>query len=264
MADKLHKPTSIDSMEKTIASLKISEPQLHFLYQLYDDSNNCLEKGYLTAHSSIKAATLLSDKHAEKSNLTIYLKCTTKNNCKEYNFLCTKNANGYDLTLFDLPTPPIDWSVKKEVSQAKVKKPRKTLYWGVELSLHEAHTPEILCHLAENKLLISQRKIHTTLLYVGGKENPAENLFFESESKNCILKVTGYGYNDVALALDVAEVKFADSGLDVQTFAVKQHVTIALAAGTKAVDSVKTLIGEGTVVLFDKPLYLEGILTRYF
>lgn len=187
----------------------------------------------------------------------------------------------------------------------KKKKPKKTLYWGVSLDAETTmNHPPIRKLLDDNPELVPLKKIHSTLLYVGRKNNENERVFLDiiaprkssdgcqefvspqrhevddrtresnqttdgnaptaDRSPKCKLLVTGHGCSKNALALLVAGIIFADDNTPVPSFARVQHVTIALANGTKAVDSVRALQGEGTVVIYDETLVLEGTLKRYF
>ncbi len=116
--------------------------------------------------------------------------------------------------------------------------------------------------LNSNSNLIPFKKIHSTMLFVGGKDTNDEEYYFSNQNRKCIIEIDGHGYSNNALALRVKSVKFSDDNTDVKTFAIKQHVTVALAKNIKAVDSVKTLLGEGTIIDYEKPLIVEGILLR--
>ena len=145
----------------------------------------------------------------------------------------------------------------------KFKKVRKTSFWGVEVDRPMVHAnPMVAECLTNNPELVPLKNIHTTLLFVGGKDNNDEQQFFQYMSKKCTVVVSGHGYNKNALALRVESVKFVESGENVPSYATIQHITIALAKNVMAVDSVKTLQGEGTIVDYDTPLILEGELKR--
>ena len=98
------------------------------------------------------------------------------------------------------------------------------------------------------------------------KPNDDENAFLPLEKKECELTISGYGWNENSLALKVDKITYHDENEETQnvpTFAKQQHVTLGLKAGQKAVDSVKTLLGEGTFVEFDEKLILNGKVKRY-
>ena len=156
-------------------------------------------------------------------------------------------------------------------TQPTPKKPRPTLYWGIELdpNMIRLHEP-VRQALELNPQLVPLQAMHTTLLYVGRKEGMTEEeLFVPYLGKSCCVIINGHGVSDKALALQVDQMYFIneehDEKLDVPTFATKQHVTVALAAGTKPVESVETLMGRGEVVTYTitEYLILEGKLRRF-
>lgn len=146
---------------------------------------------------------------------------------------------------------------KQEQDKPK-KKERKTLFWGVGLDTKKVKEYEpIKKFLEEHEELIPLRSVHTTLLYVGRVDNEDEELYIPFRYKKCVLTIGGYGYSEKAVALKVESIKFDDDS-NVPTFAETQHITVALAKDIKAVESVKTLRGEGEMVEFDMVLELEG------
>lgn len=160
--------------------------------------------------------------------------------------------------------PSADTESLKEQTDKPTKKVKKTLFWGVQLKADQAREHSLIKEcLEKNPELIPLKSIHTTLLYVGRKENPDEAVYADKKFKKCSVKICGHGYSENAMALDVVEVKFIDDDTMVPSFAVKQHVTMALKKGVQAVDSVKTLLGEGTLVTYDEPLILQGTLFCY-
>ena len=145
----------------------------------------------------------------------------------------------------------------------KKKKPRKTLFWGINLDTNLVmNHPPIKDFLDNHSELIPLKSIHSTLLYVGRKENEDEKIFEEHQGKICQLEISGYGYSENALALKVNNITFGDDE-KVPSFAETQHITIALSERTKAIDSVKTLQGEGEVIEFEQSFIIEGRLWRY-
>lgn len=157
---------------------------------------------------------------------------------------------------------------EKEQSQAEgeiklTKKERKklTMYWGVELGNDVFDNPQIKSFLDEHPDLIKLEKIHSTLLFVGKKINKDEEVISPFSGKECEILIDAYGYSDDALTLRVKSIT-ADNQT-VPTFAIQQHITMALKKGIFAKDSVKTLLGEGTVEIFTEPIILTGKVKRY-
>lgn len=145
----------------------------------------------------------------------------------------------------------------------KVPKKRKTIYWGIQLNkniiLDNSHVKE---SLQKNPLLIPLNSMHSTLLFVGGKDNENESIFFQHINKKCILTIESHGISDSALALRVSKMEFVDDPNPIPSFAKIQHITVALDKNTKAVDSIKSF-DEGTIVIHSEPLILEGSFKRY-
>ena len=173
------------------------------------------------------------------------------------------------------------------------KKTPQVIYWAIELSLEEVmKNTQIKDFIESHKELIPLEKIHSTLLFVGRKkkvkvdadisssvdkiesvmaelkiqekpEDPEEP-YIKSNHRECVLIVKQFGHSANALALDVDSIQFTDDSSKCPSNAVRQHVTMALANGTKAMDSVKTLIGEGTIEVLDTPLILYGKVKGYY
>ncbi len=156
---------------------------------------------------------------------------------------------------------------KCNISEKKSKK-ILTSYWAVDLQKSLIFTiPEISSFLESHKELIPLEKIHSTLLFVGKKENENEQYFFPLEGKECQVIISGYGYSENAIAMEVDNITYlSETGenIKVPTFAIKQHITTALSTGTKPVDSVKTLTGEGTITKFPHVIIVTGRIKRYF
>jgi hypothetical protein len=155
---------------------------------------------------------------------------------------------------------------KERPPKPKVPKPHPaTLYWGVELDpIVILEHPTIKASLTSHAELIPLVKMHSTLLYVGGKrDNPNEESIKMYEGKMCTLTIDAMGSSLNAVALRVADIKFDEIPDKVPTFAICQHVTVALSKGTKAVNSVKTLQGDGDVTIFAKIMELKGVIKRY-
>lgn len=155
---------------------------------------------------------------------------------------------------------------KKEKS-AKEKRKDLTAYWGIELENNLFDNLEVKEFLDKHPELIKNKKIHSTLLYVGKKEgNKDEEKFKGLEGTSCTITISGYGHSEKAMALKVDSIKYKtsdDKVEDIPSFAEQQHVTMALKDGTKAVDSVKTLLGEGKIVIFKEPLVIDAKVKRY-
>ncbi len=87
-------------------------------------------------------------------------------------------------------------------SNKKTKK-NLTSYWAVELdtSIFQ-ECDEIKQFLITNPNIVQLKAIHSTLLYVGKKENTNESVFVPLENKECTLEIEGYGYSDDAALID--------------------------------------------------------------
>ena len=152
----------------------------------------------------------------------------------------------------------------EQEQKQRSKKVLPVLYWGVDLNLTDVmEHSEIKSFLAKHPTLVPLKKIHSTLLFVGKtpldpetsqKETPETYKMIDGQ--NCITTVTGFGYNDQAMALDVVSIKFKETSEDLPSNAVHQHITVALAPKAKAVDSVKTF--NENVVKLSEPLVLSG------
>jgi len=141
----------------------------------------------------------------------------------------------------------------------KEKKKLLTAYWGIRVDSSDIlNNIEIKTFLETHKELIPLTKMHSTLLFVGKKICADEIVFEPHKDKIYSLTINQFGYNDNALAIEVANINPS-----VPTFAIKQHITVALKTGEKAVNSVKTLIGEGNIITLEKPLIINGIVTKY-
>ncbi len=153
---------------------------------------------------------------------------------------------------------------QQQQQQPKVVKPKKTLYWGIQLDVNAILEHDLIKNsLVEKSNLIPQKHMHSTMLYVGKKDDERELVFNDHKEKMCNVIVTGHGLSDSALALQVEGIKFVDGEDAVPTFATTQHVTVALASGVKAVDSIKSF-DEGVVTKYDENLILSGKLKQYF
>ena len=156
-------------------------------------------------------------------------------------------------------------TISQPTSQQKPRPPKKTLYWGIKLSIDQivSYDP-IKDALTLNSDLKQNKEMHTTLLFVGRKDNPDEEQYKDHVGKKCTVTIGGHGISSVALCLHVTGMVFTETNMPVPSCQqVKQHVTVALKEGTKAVDSVKAL-DEGTYVEYTQPLQLDGVLYQYF
>lgn len=148
----------------------------------------------------------------------------------------------------------------------KANKKNLTSYWGIEFTndmdsqLSAAAAPTLLT----NPALVPLKKCHSTLLFVGKKENPDEQIFSDFEGKSCSVTIDAFGFSDDALAFRVTQIiTLEDIPRTVPSFAAKQHITFALRAGMAAKDSVKTLQGEGQIIKLESPIILSGRVKRF-
>ena len=139
-------------------------------------------------------------------------------------------------------------------------KKNKTLYWGIEIN--NFNNEEINEFIKDKTHLILLKKIHSTLLFVGKKDNDDEKIFYEYEGQNCMMLISEFGYSNDALSIKVDSIVLSNSK-NVPTFATQQHITFALRESVKAVDSVKTLLGEGTIIKLNNPVIIHGIVKRF-
>jgi hypothetical protein len=121
---------------------------------------------------------------------------------------------------------------------------RSIVYWGIEINPNDIlNIPEIAACLAANPALVPNKRMHTTLKWVGRKSNYDDSEFVPLVDKDCHLFISLYGVSEKALALSVDDMSFVDSDLGkVPSYPnEQQHITVALAEGEKAVNSVQTL-----------------------
>ena len=142
-----------------------------------------------------------------------------------------------------------------------------TAYWGISLSINILEHNEIKRILEENPQLIPLKNIHSTLLYVGKKEDDREKNYIMLEGVLCNLTITEIGVSEKAMALKVNKIIYInDDKIEKELISFpnqQQHITLALKQGIKPVDSVKTLLGEGTIIILTKPLIIQGHIKRY-
>ena len=133
--------------------------------------------------------------------------------------------------------------IEKLSVKSKVNRKNLTAYWGIEISPEVFEHEQIKSHLTAKSHLKPLEKIHSTLLYVGKKDdNPHESKFYPLEGKECTLQISRFGCSDDAMALHVDKVTHVEDQkvVDVPTHATQQHITMALRQGVKPVDSVKS------------------------
>lgn len=152
------------------------------------------------------------------------------------------------------------------VQSSSSKKNRKNLtaYWGISLNREIFDHPQIKTHLTAKPHLIGLEHIHSTLLYVGKKDdNPHEIYYHPHEGKDCLLTVTQLGCSDDAMALKIDKIQFADDANEthVPSHATQQHVTLALKQGIKAVDSIKCF--NHKMIQLSEPIVIKGHIKRY-
>ena len=142
-----------------------------------------------------------------------------------------------------------------------------TAYWGISLSINILEHNEIKRILEENPQLIPLKNIHSTLLYVGKKEDDREKNYIMLEGVLCNLTITSIGVSEKAMALKVDKIVYTnDDNIEKELISFpnqQQHITLALKQGIKPVDSVKTLLGEGTIIILTEPLIIQGYIKRY-
>ncbi len=188
---------------------------------------------------------------------------TVTNNSVQENPTVTNNSVQEDPTVTNNNVQSKNNKQQKQ-QQPKVVKPKKTAYWGIQLDVNAILEHDVIKNsLVEKSNLIPQKHMHSTMLYVGKKDDERELLFTDHREKMCSVIVTGHGLSDSALALQVEGIKFSDSEDVVPTFATIQHVTVALASGIKAVDSIKSF-DEGVITQYGEKLVLSGKLKQYF
>lgn len=154
-------------------------------------------------------------------------------------------------------------TIKPTATTVKPTNPTKsTLYWAINLDLKQVL--ESVEHVFETSpQLVPNKEVHTTLLFVGRKENSNEQELLVHKDKQCTIIVDAYGLSNDALCLRVSSMVFSDTKEPVPSFqTVTQHVTVALAKGVKAVDSVKAL--NNMTVGFVSPVTFNGVLKQYF
>lgn len=155
-------------------------------------------------------------------------------------------------------------------TEQNTKKPRQFTYWAIELDNSIFEQPEVKEFLAANPHLVPLNKVHSTLLFVGGSKDPVVHTraaeVSQHKDKRCVVETDGFGYSDKACALSVTSIMLEDIGEVMPSYPNKhQHVTLALSAKTKAVESVETLVRpERTFTTFPDKLVLYGTVRGMF
>jgi hypothetical protein len=144
---------------------------------------------------------------------------------------------------------------------------KKTLYWAIKLDSKDIINNKLIKKsLDDNKLLVPLVHMHSTLLYVGRKENENEKVFDILRGKEVRVYVKKYAMSDKSLALKVDRLKYVEDELrnvEVVSFASEQHVTVALVKGEKAMDSVKSF-SEGVFIEYEDEMVLMGKIWQFF
>ena len=157
----------------------------------------------------------------------------------------------------------------KLVEPISTKKSRKDLtsYWGIEIDPRIFEHPQIQSHLNVTSELIKLERIHSTLLYVGKKDdNPYEIEYLPLEGKECTLTTNTFGSSTEAMALLVDQITYLNDQnekLPVPTHVTPQHVTLALKKGVKPVDSVKCLTENLLERLEPESVVIHGKIKRF-
>jgi hypothetical protein len=151
----------------------------------------------------------------------------------------------------------------QQIETLAVTPPKMTAYWGVHIDPQLVFEHEhIKACLIVHPQLIKLPHIHSTLLYVGRKDNPNEAIYQPHEGKECTLIIQELGLSQEAMTLAVESLTFP-TGEAVPTHATQQHITLALKKGIKAVDSVKALGEQGCRVRLTPEIILKGRIKRF-
>ena len=155
-------------------------------------------------------------------------------------------------------------SIEPVIVNKKKKKERKIVYYAVSIENELFEKFENV--LKENDKLIKLEKIHSTLIFFKNHDpslyEECKIYYSKFENMQVNIDIVGYGISENAFALDVSSIKCEDE--EIKSYAVKQHITMALKKEIKAFESVKTFLGEGTVVKLDEPLKITGFIKPYY
>ena len=169
-----------------------------------------------------------------------------------------------DLTLKTSENIETEKSIEPVIVNKKKKKERKSVYYAVSIENELFEKFENV--LKENDKLIKLEKIHSTLIFFKNHDpslyEECKIYYSKFENMQVNIDIVGYGISENAFALDVSSIKCEDE--EIKSYAVKQHITMALKKEIKAFESVKTFLGEGTVVKLDEPLKITGFIKPYY
>lgn len=167
-------------------------------------------------------------------------------------------------------------SKQLETEKTFVKSSPTTLYWSIPLSVPITN-PTDLEAINSRIELYKMKELpekHSTLRFIGKKKNDIDAEYMKLEGKKVVVTVDGFGFDSdkiKAISLKVDNIQLINEDDSKSDFPrelmhlVQQHITYALAEGTKAVDSVKTITepsADGGYYKFEDPLVIEGIVTR--
>ena len=145
-----------------------------------------------------------------------------------------------------------------------IPKKMMTLYWGIPVDTNIINnlisTNETIQNMIKEHNLVIRQSFHVTLLFVGKKVNESEQLFVPLTNTVCEIEIDAIGYSTDAIALRVSNIK-GDS--DVPFFGKQKHITIALKNGVLPVDSVNTLLGQGTILELPERITISGKVRKY-
>lgn len=146
---------------------------------------------------------------------------------------------------------------------------RKTLYWGVDISkdnilpLLEQHN--ITDYIEQNNLKLKD-EFHATLLFLNKNNLHQEEKYKELEGLDCILEINKIGKTPNAIAFQIENMTYTKNDNNIQLPSDQEsinHITIALANGTKAKDSVKSLHNETNITDLNEKFIIKGKVKRY-
>jgi hypothetical protein len=149
-------------------------------------------------------------------------------------------------------------------SVVAMKRKNLTVYWGIELNQDLFDHPDLIGSLVNHPQLIPLKHIHSTLLYVGKKENnPLEEIFRPLEQQDCYLILSHYGCSDEAMTIIVDQMTYKNGTevKNVPSYVPQQHITLALKPGVKPIDSVNCL--QQSMLSLKAPIEVRGHIKRF-
>ena len=172
--------------------------------------------------------------------------------------------------------PKSEKSKQPETEKTFVKSSPTTLYWSIPLSVPITNSTDLEAINSRIELYKMKElpEKHSTLRFIGKKKNDIDLEYMKLEGKKVVVTVDGFGFDSdkiKAISLKVENIQLINEDDTKSDFPrelmhlVQQHITYALADGTKAVDSVKTITepsASGGYYKFAEPLVIEGIVTR--